>query len=1038
VSAGKNTELQTLYRHTPANKSGDEYLSSKISGDPTLQSTENRSSADKDTVSYSSRANEVFPMDRVVQLPACCENPGCFAQHPAGEQTNDALRSSDARYRMIADCCPTMMWVIDSNGDIQSLNRACREFYGIESESMNRDQWKLLFHPDDRTLIVEPFDLNSKEYNPFSVEARARRADGAWRRLGWRADPIFSPGGEFQGYISLCADITERTQAEQERQFELSLIQSIHAETQDGILVVNQARIVVSYNKRFLDIWGLEDSTVEGPSPHSFVGLDYGTILLSIRDNLIDPEFLEQRVHWLFSHPDEKDFSEIKLKDGRTLERHSTGLRNSDGLHLGRVWFFRDITSHKQTEVSLQRAYAVADEANQRLLAERSLLENEREMLRALIDNIPDFMYIKDLQSRFVVANAHLASIVGAGSPEELTGKTDYDYYPREMADAFFADELNLIQSGQSMYNHEEKGLDASGNETHVLTTKVLLRDSNQQIIGIAGVGRDISLQKNLEKDLREAEQKYRGIFDKAVIGIFQSTPDGSFLSVNPSMAFTFGYDSPEEMTACISDMTQHFFANPKRGLEFMLVMDRVGGVKNFECEAVRKDNSKVWVAMSIRAIRENSAVVRYEGMCEDITERKEMEAALREAEQKYRGIFDMAVVGIFQSTMEGRFLSVNPTMARTLHYDSPEDMIISITDMSRQFYVDPKRRDQLTFHLKKSSVLQNFECEVYCKDGAKIWLAISAVEIRENDVVVRFEGMCEDITERNLLRDQLLQAQKLESVGQLAAGIAHEINTPTQYIGDNTRFLKDAFQDLKNLLGSYERLMLAAKSNTLSGSVVAEIEAAVKSTDADYLLDEIPKAIEQTLEGVTRVATLVSAMKEFSHPDTKEKVPLDLNRSINSTITVARNEWKYVSDLETDFDSTLPMISCLPGEFNQVILNLIVNASHAIAEVIKNGGPERGKITVQTRNCAGWAEIRIQDTGTGIPEKVRARIFDPFFTTKEIGKGTGQGLAIARSVVVDKHGGSIHFETEEGKGTTFIIRLPYDGKPLSTKAVAA
>jgi signal transduction histidine kinase len=154
----------------------------------------------------------------------------------------------------------------------------------------------------------------------------------------------------------------------------------------------------------------------------------------------------------------------------------------------------------------------------------------------------------------------------------------------------------------------------------------------------------------------------------------------------------------------------------------------------------------------------------------------------------------------------------------------------------------------------------------------------------------------------------------------------------------------------------------------------------------------------------VTRVATLVSAMKEFSHPDTKEKVPLDLNRSINSTITVARNEWKYVSDLETDFDSTLPMISCLPGEFNQVILNLIVNAAHAIAEAAKKGGPEKGKSRCKPGIVPSGLEIRIQDTGTGIPEKVRARIFDPFFTTKEIGKGTGQGLAIARSVIVDKH----------------------------------
>jgi signal transduction histidine kinase len=304
--------------------------------------------------------------------------------------------------------------------------------------------------------------------------------------------------------------------------------------------------------------------------------------------------------------------------------------------------------------------------------------------------------------------------------------------------------------------------------------------------------------------------------------------------------------------------------------------------------------------------------------------------------------------------------------------------------------------------------------------------------------VLVRYEGMTEDITERKLLQSQLLHTQKLESIGQLAAGIAHEINTPTQYVGDNVRFLKGAFQDLKNLLANYERMLAAAQSNTLSCEAVQETTAAVERADAGYLLEEIPKAIEQTIEGVTRVSTLVSAMKEFSHPGTKEKTPVDLNHAIENTLAVAGNEWKYVATVETEFDPSLPLVSCLPGELNQVILNLIVNAAHAIADVVEKGGSEKGKIRVQTRNCPEWIEIRVQDTGTGIPEKVRGRIFDPFFTTKEIGKGTGQGLSIARSVVVDKHGGSIHFETEEGKGTTFIVRLPHDGKALVAKAVSA
>jgi signal transduction histidine kinase len=293
------------------------------------------------------------------------------------------------------------------------------------------------------------------------------------------------------------------------------------------------------------------------------------------------------------------------------------------------------------------------------------------------------------------------------------------------------------------------------------------------------------------------------------------------------------------------------------------------------------------------------------------------------------------------------------------------------------------------------------------------------------------------DITNRQQVQQQLLQSQKLESIGQLAAGIAHEINTPTQYIGDNVRFLKDAFQDMKGLLASYDRLLVAAKGSALSGETVQEVSAAVEHADVGYLLEEIPKAIDQTLEGVGRVAKLVSAMKEFSHPGAKDKTLLDLNHAIENTITVARNEWKYVAEMETDYDSTLPMISCLPGEFNQVILILIVNAAHAIADVVGKDGSGKGKITVQTRNCPDWIEIRIQDSGTGIPEKVRPRIFDPFFTTKEIGKGTGQGLTIARSVVVDKHGGTIHFETEEGIGTTFIIRLPKQDKALVAGTVS-
>ncbi len=291
------------------------------------------------------------------------------------------------------------------------------------------------------------------------------------------------------------------------------------------------------------------------------------------------------------------------------------------------------------------------------------------------------------------------------------------------------------------------------------------------------------------------------------------------------------------------------------------------------------------------------------------------------------------------------------------------------------------------------------------------------------------------EIADRNKMEIQLRHAQKMESIGQLAAGIAHEINTPTQYIGDNTRFVQDAVGELLALVDAME-MLTAPDAAPPSAEWLADFRARMARADLGYLRQEIPKAITQSLDGVARVARIVRAMKEFSHPGTTEKTPLNLNHAIESTLTVATNEWKYVAELVTDFDSALPPVPCLPGEFNQVVLNIVVNASHAIADVVGDGGQGKGTITVSTRRDGEWAELRIRDTGTGIPEHARQRIFDPFFTTKGVGKGTGQGLAIAHSVVVEKHGGTLHFETELGQGTTFVIRLPLRA-PAAERRVA-
>ena len=279
------------------------------------------------------------------------------------------------------------------------------------------------------------------------------------------------------------------------------------------------------------------------------------------------------------------------------------------------------------------------------------------------------------------------------------------------------------------------------------------------------------------------------------------------------------------------------------------------------------------------------------------------------------------------------------------------------------------------------------------------------------------------DVTQRHEFEDQLRQAHKLEAIGQLAAGIAHEINTPTQFVSDNTTFLKENWPPVAELLQACKQNL----PNPGAADFRHRFEQLWQQSDFDYLLAEVPRAIDQCLDGLHRIAKIVRAMKEFSHPGADEKSPVDINRAIETTVAVSRNEWKYVADVDLHLDDALPLVPCLHGEFNQAMLNLIVNAAQAIAGPVDNPPGSKGKITIATHLLTDFVEISVTDTGTGVPEEIRSRIFEPFFTTKPVGKGTGQGLSLVHATIVKRLKGQIWFESEVGRGTTFFIRLPLD-----------
>jgi PAS domain S-box-containing protein len=333
-------------------------------------------------------------------------------------------------------------------------------------------------------------------------------------------------------------------------------------------------------------------------------------------------------------------------------------------------------------------------------------------------------------------------------------------------------------------------------------------------------------------------------------------------------------------------------------------------------------------------------------------------------------------------------------------------------------------------------------EFRIVRPDGKVVWLRGVETAIRGNDGLVSVQGILVDVTEGKNAKSEcermeldLRLAQRHESVGQLAAGIAHEINTPIQFVGDTVRFLDDAFGDVTTLVDQYRRLHEAARRHTVDAELLQEIADAEEHADLEYLTERVPQAFERAVDGIGRIAGIVGAMRAFAHPPATEKTAVDINEALRNTLVVAANEYKYTADLDTQFGD-LPPVVCDAGDMNQVFLNVVVNAAHAIQDVVGDSG-ERGTLTVATRVDGAEAVVSIGDTGPGIAKHVVGRVFDPFFTTKEIGRGTGQGLALVRSIVADKHAGRVTVQTAAGEGTTFEIRLPL-GEPDTVDAELA
>jgi two-component system, NtrC family, sensor kinase len=733
----------------------------------------------------------------------------------------------------------------------------------------------------------------------------------------------------------------------------------------------------------------------------------------------------------LRSHPETSAIPVIVMTGGQqhVSPRSSMDRGADDYLQkpFGTETLLASVHARLQRQSSINRAM----EAQRR--AERVGAEEKLRLQTTALEAAANGIGITDLGGRVLWVNPAFTKLTGFES-DEIIGRTFAVLKSGRHQPEFYRNIWETILAGNVWHGELVNQRKDGGCYLEEMTiTPVRGADGNIQ--NFIAIKQDVSERKRAEEALRRSQQEFKDMFDNAPVGFHEIDAEGRLVRINNTELKMLGYSPGELLGQFVWKISAEEEISHQAALAKLNGEPPPGG--SFERKFRRKDGSILPVLISDRILkREDGAITGIRTSIQDITAEKEIEQALARERDLLQALMDNQPDFIYFKDADSRFTRINRALARHFGLQKPED---AIGKSDANFFSPMEARQKLVDEQCLLATGNPILGLVEKSDtaGETRWVSSTKVPICGPDgAITGLVGISRDITaskqaelERQRMELQLRQAQKLESIGQLAAGIAHEINTPMQYVGDNTRFVKDSFTAISRVLACHQELLAAAKAGAVTPELLARCAEILPPDDLAYYCEQIPVAIGQTLEGVERVSKIVRAMKEFSHPGGKEKSSADLNQAIESTVTVARNEWKYVADMELELEPKLPPVPCFLGEFNQCILNLVVNAAHAIGDVVKKNPGTKGRITVQTARDGDHVAVRVTDTGTGIAEANRSKVFEPFFTTKDVGRGTGQGLAMVYGSVVNRHGGTVTFETELGRGTTFIIRLPLKSK---------
>jgi|GEM_PF-1566557 len=690
------------------------------------------------------------------------------------------------------------------------------------------------------------------------------------------------------------------------------------------------------------------------------------------------------------------------------------------------------------------------DSLGEKRQAEEALRQS-REQYRSVVENMKEGVFQTDLNGNILFLNPAWKTITGH-SVDASIGNSLLNYIHPNDRPACRHAVVELLKQDTPFCHIQTRFVTNADDLRIVEVFSSLTLDGSGKPSGTVGTLNDVTEQAQFLNKLQEAKELAEaGFMEKSeelrtehqqLLDIIEFLPDAT-LVVNSDRKVIAWNRAMEEMTGILKDQVlgqgDYVYAFPFYGRQTPILIDSLFNNADLENNVnryiERKGNTVyaeafapslnegrgayLWVTASLLNNPSGMVMGAIQSI-RDITERKRAEEALAAEKERLAVTLRSIGDGVITTDTNKKILLLNKAAEEITGWTQEKAQGYSLTDVlnsGEQNDDEGSRYSRTEDHNPANLPAFSNQKVLMALDGTRKIITDNRSPIMDqNGNLLGDVLVFKDITEQNKMEAQMALSQKMEAIGQLAAGIAHEINTPLQYVGDNSIFLQSAFLKLCQAIDEYRQH---------SPEEGMELE---NRLNIPYLMKEIPEAIAQSRDGLNRVSQIVLAMKDFSHLGHKDMMYADLNKAIKSTVVISRNEWKYIADLETYLDPSLPMVNCVIDEINQVVLNMIINAVHAIVEKTGKGSGEKGKIVLKTTYGDGWAHISISDTGIGIPASITNKIFDPFFTTKDVGVGTGQGLAIAHNIIHSKHKGMIAVESIVGSGTTFVISLPIDG----------